>query len=90
MLPFPQYRDLCATILDTLSGPGWEISEATQLYTSGTPISLWNKFGASIGLNDALLKEISAEFESSIKWQSWSCNPVNADTLVDLMLRVFL
>jgi hypothetical protein len=44
----------------------------------------------SVGLQDALLKEISAEFESSVKWQSWSCGHVNEIRLVDFALRVFV
>ena len=87
---FPQYTHLSATILKILSGPGWAMSKSTQLFTSRTPVSLWEKFGTNVGLHDLLLKEISAEFESSVKWQSRSCNHVNERYLIYFLLRVFV
>lgn len=84
---FPQHTDLSVTILNALSGPEWEISKTTQLFTSRTPVSLWEKFGMNIGLEGTLLKEISAEFESSVKWQSQFRNLVNESRLLTLRLE---
>lgn len=70
--PDTESIDLSETILNVLSGPGWIIPKSTQLFTSRGPVSLWEKFGTSVGLQDALLKEISAEFDSSVKWQRYS------------------
>jgi hypothetical protein len=88
--PFSQHIDLSATILDVLSGSGWVISKSTQLFTSRAPVSLWEKFAMSVGLQDALLKDIATEFESSVKWQSRSCNHVNESCLIEFALRVFV
>lgn len=89
-LRLPKSIDLSETILNVLSGPGWIIPKSTQLFTSRGPVSLWEKFGTSVGLQDALLKEISAEFDSSVKWQSWLCNHVNESHLIDFVRRVLV
>ncbi|KAG5652765.1 hypothetical protein H0H81_003703 [Sphagnurus paluster] len=67
-----EYSDLTSAILKALSGPGWAISSSTKLLLSRSPISIWEKFGSSIGLDDKILKEISNEFTSSVKWQRYS------------------
>jgi len=82
-LLFPQYIDLSDIILNVLSGPGWALSKSTPLFTSQSSVSLWEKFGMSIGLQDALLKEISAELESSVKWQGMSHDFDNGSHLID-------
>lgn len=56
--------------LKALSGPGWTISDATQLLVSKSPISIWEKFGKSVDLQEEMLKGITDEFYSSFKWQS--------------------
>ncbi|RDB25516.1 Uncharacterized protein y4xN [Hypsizygus marmoreus] len=67
-----EHVDLSTAITRTLSGPGWQISPSTTLLPSKSPVSIWEKFGSSIGLDDTLLKEISDEFSSSVKWQQYS------------------
>jgi hypothetical protein len=57
-------------VLKTLSGPGWAISSFTQLIVSKSPISIWEKFGRSVELSEDMLKDITREFDSSVKWQS--------------------
>ncbi|KAF5371849.1 hypothetical protein D9615_009540 [Tricholomella constricta] len=67
-----EHIDLTAAILNTLAEPGWAISNSTKLVLSKSPVSIWEKFGASAGLDAALLKDISNEYSSSVKWQEYS------------------
>ncbi|KAF8593335.1 hypothetical protein BDV93DRAFT_612275 [Ceratobasidium sp. AG-I] len=74
-----QHRNLTKGILNTLSGLGWDISSSAQLFLSKDPVSIWEKFGLSAGLEIPLLKDISNEFISSVKWQQYSYeNPPKA------------
>ncbi|KAG5642423.1 hypothetical protein DXG03_002797 [Asterophora parasitica] len=67
-----QHVDLVAAIFNSLSGPGWAVSGLKRLVLSKDAVSIWEKFGSSVGLDDALLKDISNEFSSSVKWQRYS------------------
>ncbi|KAF8071691.1 IucC family-domain-containing protein [Lyophyllum atratum] len=78
-----EHGDLTLAILNSLSEPKWAISSSTKLVTSKSPVSIWEKFGSSVGLDLALLNDISNEFSSSVKWQTFSYeNPPQAPLFI--------
>ncbi|KAG6830045.1 hypothetical protein H0H92_002463 [Tricholoma furcatifolium] len=64
--------DLTSAMLGALREQGWNIPTTTQLLLPKNPTAIWEKFGTSINLERNLLKEISNELISSVKWQTYS------------------
>ncbi|KAJ7678472.1 IucC family-domain-containing protein, partial [Mycena rosella] len=63
---------LATAALKAITGPGWDLSTAPPLVASRSPLPLWEKFGRSMKIKETILKDITAEFESSILWQKHS------------------
>ncbi|KAF8896585.1 hypothetical protein BD779DRAFT_1496720 [Infundibulicybe gibba] len=66
-----RHADLIQSIIRILSGPGWTISKSIQLRTSKSPLQLWEKFASSIHLSATMVRDISEELISSVKWQGY-------------------
>ncbi|KAG6857212.1 hypothetical protein H0H87_007631 [Tephrocybe sp. NHM501043] len=66
-----EHVGLTDSILNALSKEGWDTT-SLQLALNRNPVSVWEKFGSSSNLDSTLLQEISNEFLSSIKWQTYS------------------
>ncbi|KAG6888932.1 hypothetical protein C0995_004945 [Termitomyces sp. Mi166 len=80
--PATEHDDLSAVILSALSAQGWDIAISTRLKLCKSAVSIWEKFASSLNLDKNLIKDISAEFLSSVKWQTYSYrNPPHAPQL---------
>ncbi|KAJ7220103.1 IucC family-domain-containing protein [Mycena pura] len=70
--PASDHAALAKTLLKTIHGPGWDLSGAPPLVPLRSPLLLWETFGRSMNIQDDVLKDITAEFESSVLWQQHS------------------
>ncbi|KAJ7733429.1 IucC family-domain-containing protein [Mycena maculata] len=66
-----EHAILATAVLKAMTGPGWDLSDAS-LIPSRSPIPLWESFGRSMKIQETVLKDITAEFESSLLWQKHS------------------
>ncbi|KAJ6630971.1 IucC family-domain-containing protein [Mycena sp. CBHHK59/15] len=64
-----EHANLAVAVLKAMSVPGWDISASTSLVPSRSPLPLWEAFGRSMKIQESILKDITAEFESSVLWQ---------------------
>ncbi|THU85116.1 hypothetical protein K435DRAFT_732522 [Dendrothele bispora CBS 962.96] len=71
-IPMAEHADLSKALLSKLSGPGWSLSSSTSLVASKDPLSLWYKFAKSFHVEEAMIKDIADEFESAVRWQTYS------------------
>ncbi|KAF9000708.1 IucC family-domain-containing protein [Cyathus striatus] len=67
-----EHATLVYAMFTELSARGWNVNKLTPVALVDGPLSIWETFGRSIGLEDELLKDISYELESSVKWQKYS------------------
>ncbi|KAF8207122.1 IucC family-domain-containing protein [Mycena galopus ATCC 62051] len=67
-----QHATLSTAILKAMTGPGWDMSAAPPLLPLRSPLLLWEAFGRSMKIQETILKDITAEFESSVLWQKYS------------------
>ncbi|KAJ7039619.1 hypothetical protein C8F04DRAFT_1085908 [Mycena alexandri] len=67
-----EHATLAAAIVKAITGPGWNLSDASPLVVLRSPLPLWERFGRSMKIQEAILKDITAEFESSVLWQKHS------------------
>ncbi|KAJ7510428.1 IucC family-domain-containing protein [Mycena galericulata] len=66
------HAPLATAILKAITGPGWDLSGSPPLVPSRSPLPLWETFGRSMKIQETILKDITAEFESSVLWQKHS------------------
>jgi hypothetical protein len=59
-------------ILDTLTGPGWNIDAYTTFVPNKSPLSIWNAFAKAMDLDPTIASDIGEEFTSAVIWQSAS------------------
>ncbi|KAF7330281.1 hypothetical protein MVEN_02466000 [Mycena venus] len=67
-----EHATLTNAILKAITSPGWDMSAAPPLVPLRSPLPLWETFGRSMKVKEDILKDITAEFESSILWQKYS------------------
>ncbi|KAF7375204.1 hypothetical protein MSAN_00407000 [Mycena sanguinolenta] len=67
-----EHAALSTAVLKATTGPGWDMSAATSLVPLRSPLLMWEAFGRSMKIQETILKDITAEFESSILWQKYS------------------
>ncbi|KAJ7221016.1 IucC family-domain-containing protein [Mycena haematopus] len=67
-----EHAALSTAILKAMAVPGWDISTTTPLVPLRSPLFMWETFGRSMKIQETILKDITAEFESSIFWQKYS------------------
>ncbi|KAK7032832.1 IucC family-domain-containing protein [Favolaschia claudopus] len=67
-----EHAPLATAILKSMTAPGWDISSAPPLVPLRSPLLMWEAFGRSMKVQEAILKDITAEFESSILWAKHS------------------
>ncbi|KAJ7086117.1 IucC family-domain-containing protein [Mycena belliarum] len=67
-----EHAHLAAAATKAISGPGWDLSNAPLLVPSRSPLPLWENFGRSMKIQESVIKDITAEFESSVLWQKYS------------------
>ncbi|KAG6880105.1 hypothetical protein C0992_005812 [Termitomyces sp. T32_za158] len=68
--PATEHDNLSEAILKNLCQQGWDIAASTCLEPCRSVASIWEKFGSSLNLDQSLVKAISTEFSSSVKWQT--------------------
>ncbi|KAF7327459.1 hypothetical protein MKEN_00324200 [Mycena kentingensis (nom. inval.)] len=82
--PTSQAAELATSVLKALTGPGWDLSGAPPLVSLRSPLLLWESFARSMNIQDAVIKDITAEFETSVLWQQHSFeNPPQAPQFSD-------
>ncbi|KAJ6466581.1 IucC family-domain-containing protein [Mycena vitilis] len=67
-----EHATLVTAITKGIAGPGWDLSGASPLVPLRSPLFLWEAFGRSMKIQETILKDITAEFESSVLWQKYS------------------
>ncbi|KAJ7671583.1 IucC family-domain-containing protein [Mycena polygramma] len=66
-----EHATLVTAISKAIAGPGWDLS-GPSLVPLRSPLFLWEAFGRSMKIQETILKDITAEFESSVLWQKYS------------------
>lgn len=65
-----QHFELGQAILSRIDGAGWQLPEGLSVVPSPDPLLLWSKFAVSYNVQEGMIKEISDELDSSVRWQS--------------------
>ncbi|KAJ7056635.1 IucC family-domain-containing protein [Mycena amicta] len=79
-----EHAGLATVVLKSLTGPGWDLSGAPPLMPLRSPLLLWETFGRSMNIQEAVIKDITDEFETSVLWQQHSFeNPPTAPQFSD-------
>ncbi|KAE9398477.1 hypothetical protein BT96DRAFT_1031422 [Gymnopus androsaceus JB14] len=66
------HLELGQSILARIDAPGWQLCEELTVASSLDPLLLWSKFSASYNVQEAMIKEIADELDSSVRWQKYS------------------
>lgn len=72
MLKLNPRPELTAAIVNTLQAPGWNMQNDLVLIPNQGPLSIWNAFAEAINLDPGIALDISQEFSSAVKWQTYS------------------
>ncbi|KAE9384907.1 hypothetical protein BT96DRAFT_615677 [Gymnopus androsaceus JB14] len=60
------HLELGQSILARIDAPGWQLCEELTVASSLDPLLLWSKFSASYNVQEAMIKEIADELDSSV------------------------
>ncbi|KAF7424254.1 hypothetical protein PC9H_009560 [Pleurotus ostreatus] len=67
-----EHTDLCAAIIKALPSPGWALPKSFKLVEFKGPLSIWHRYAANARIATDLSESIAEEFESAVKWQTYS------------------